>query len=64
MKSFTNEPKSDKSKAAVPVIPRLRMMLEAHRLACGHPKTGPMFANSAGKPENLNNILNRAILPG
>jgi integrase len=60
---FTNEPKSEKSKAAVPVIPRLRMMLEAHRLACGNPKTGPMFANSAGKPENLNNVLNRAILP-
>jgi hypothetical protein len=55
---FTSEPKSEKSKAAVPVIPRLRMMLEAHRLACGNPKTGPMFANSAGKPENLNNVLN------
>ena len=55
---FTNEPKSEKSKAAVPVIPRLRMMLDAHRLACGNPKTGPMFANSAGKPENLNNVLN------
>jgi integrase len=39
------------------------MMLEAHRLACGNPKTGPIFANSAGKPENLNNVLNRAILP-
>jgi integrase len=60
---FISEPKSEKSKAAVPVIPRLRTMLEAHRLACGNPKTGPMFANSAGKPENLNNVLNRAILP-
>ena len=60
---FTNEPKTQGSKAAVPVIPRLRTILEAHRMACGSPKTGPMFANGAGKPENLNNTLNRAILP-
>jgi integrase len=60
---FTNEPKTAGSKAGVPVIPRLRMMLDAHKLACGNPKVGPIFANSAGNPENLNNVLNRAILP-
>jgi integrase len=60
---FTNEPKTKRSKSAVPVIPRLQAILAAHKLACGNPKIGPMFANGAGKPANLNNVLNREILP-
>lgn len=60
---FTNEPKTKRSKAAVPVIPQLKAILEAHKLACGNPTTGPMFANGEGKSTNLNNILNRVILP-
>jgi integrase len=60
---FTNEPKTKRSKAAVPVIPRLAEILDRHRLACGNPPSGPMFANSRGKSANLNNTLNRKILP-
>lgn len=60
---FTNEPKTKRSKAPVPVIPRLQTILAAHRLACGNPTSGPMFANGLGKPANLNNTLNREILP-
>jgi integrase len=60
---FTNEPKTKRSKSPVPVIPRLKAILAAHKLACGNPKSGPMFANGAGKPANLNNVLNREILP-
>jgi integrase len=60
---FTNEPKTERSKAAVPVIPRLAAILDRHRLVCGNPNCGPMFANSTGKPANLNNTLNREILP-
>jgi integrase len=60
---FENEPKTKRSKAPVPVIPRLRSVLAAHRLACGNPKKGPMFANGKGNPANLNNVLNRQILP-
>jgi len=60
---FTNEPKTKRSKAAVPVIPRLAAVLDRHRLACGNPTCGPMFANGKGKPANLNNTLNREILP-
>jgi len=60
---FTNDPKTRKSKAPVPVIPRLQAILAAHKLACGNPKSGPTFANAAGKPANLNNVLNREILP-
>jgi integrase len=60
---FTNEPKTRRSKAAVPVIPRLAAILNRHRLTCGNPSSGPMFANGKGKPANLNNTLNREILP-
>jgi integrase len=60
---FTNEPKTKRSKAAVPVIPQLRAILAAYRLAWGNPKDGPMFANRKLKPVNLNNTLNREILP-
>jgi len=37
-------------------------MLEAHRTRTGG-TTGPIFANSLGKPRNMNNLLNRQILP-
>jgi len=60
---FTNEPKTKRSKAAVPVIPRLVGALERHWVACGKPSRGPIFANGKGNPENLNNTLNREILP-
>ena len=60
---FTNDPKTKRSKAPVPVIPRLRAIFAAHKLACGNPKIGPMFADGKGNPTNLNNVLNREILP-
>jgi hypothetical protein len=50
---FSNEPKTKRSKA----------ILAAHKLACVNPKGGPMFANGKGKPTNVNNVLNRQILP-
>jgi integrase len=60
---FTNEPKTKRSKAPVPVIPRLKLSLDHHRATCGNPSKGPMFANGEGNPANLNNTLNREILP-
>jgi integrase len=60
---FTNEPKTKRSKAAVPVIPMLAEILRRHRIACGKPLRGSMFANGKGNPANLNNTLNREILP-
>ncbi len=44
------EPKTEKSKAPVPVIPQLAERLAAHRSACGNPTAGPIFANTLGKP--------------
>lgn len=34
-----------------------------HRLHCGNPQSGPIFANSAGKPLALGSLVNRVILP-
>ena len=51
------------SREPVPVIRQLAEWLEIHRLRCGNPESGPIFANSAGRPMNLNNLLGRVILP-
>jgi integrase len=58
-----NEPKTRRSRGAVPVIRPLAQRLEMYRLRCGNPQTGPMFKNFAGKSMNLNNLLHREILP-
>ena len=69
------EPKTRKGRAAVPVIRQLAERLELHRLRSkcvgdvrenpetGLPATGPIFANSSGKPLNMNNLLGRVMLP-
>jgi integrase len=56
-------PKTRKGRAPVPVIRQLAERLEMHRLRCGNPQTGPIFANSLGRPLSMNNLLKRAILP-
>jgi integrase len=61
--SIADEPKTRNSKAPVPVISRLRAMLDAHWLAAGNQVSGPMFTNSLGKPACLNNVANRTIIP-
>jgi integrase len=58
-----NQPKTKKSKAPVPVIPRLRSILDLYRLECGDPVSGPIFRSARGTPLNMNNVLNRMILP-
>jgi integrase len=57
------EPKSPKSKAPVPIIPRLACRLDLLRECQGSPASGPMFPNELGRPCDLNNLLNRTILP-
>lgn len=58
-----SEPKTRKSKGAIPVIAPLANRLELHRARMGNPTSGPMFPNESGKPMDLNNLLNRVILP-
>jgi integrase len=62
-RKFTTEPKTEKSKAAVPVIPQLAAQLDTWRKTCSSPAKGPMFANRAGKPLNLDSLYWRHMKP-
>lgn len=57
------ETKTESSKAAVPVITHLAQRLERHRLRCGDPDSGWVFANSIGDPFNLDNLCARVMRP-
>lgn len=57
------DPKTHKGRAPVPVIRQLAERLEMHRLRCGNPQTGPIFANALGKPLAIVSLTNRYILP-
>ncbi len=57
------EPKTRKGRAPVPVIRQLAERLEMHRLRCGNPRSGPIFASAVGKPLSLGSVVNRVILP-
>jgi integrase len=57
---YIGEPKTEKSKAPVPVLAPLATMLEAHRLRCGNPLGGePVFANCFGRPLDIDNLFRR-----
>jgi len=72
-----SDPKTRKGRAPVPVIRQLSDRLEIHRLrsrkanaepgseqpASLEPRSGPIFANSVGKPLSLGSLVNRIILP-
>jgi integrase len=58
-----NELKTRRSKAPVPIIPALARILNAYREQRGNPKSGPMFKSESGTALNMNNVLNRLILP-
>jgi integrase len=58
-----SEPKTRKSRGAIPVIAPLAKRLELHRTRSGDPQAGVMFPNLSGSPMDLGNLLNRAILP-
>lgn len=60
---YTTEAKTKKSKAPVPVIGQLRKVLNEWRLQCGNPTSGIMFPSGVCTPLNLNNMLNRVMLP-
>jgi integrase len=56
-------PKTRKSTGTIPVIAPLANRLEFHRARLGWPTSGPMFPNDSGKPMDLNNLVNRVIVP-
>ena len=55
--------KTRNSKAPVPVIKQLAERLELHRLRCGNPTIGSIFATRIGTRISMNNLLNRLMLP-
>jgi len=61
--SHVNTPKTPASQDDVPVIPALKTKLDLWRLRCGNPASGLIFPSSTGTPIELNNVLNRVILP-
>ncbi len=43
----------------MPIIPQLAQRLDEHRKRCGYPAAGPIFANSVGRPLDLNAYYRR-----
>ena len=60
-RKHTTDPKTNKSRSAVPVIPQLQEQLDRWRLQCGNPATGLMFPNGANKPISLDSLYWRAM---
>jgi integrase len=60
-RSTVGDPKTAKSKAPVPVIPQLAQRLDAHRKRCGNPAAGPIFANTLGRPLDLEGCYRREM---
>lgn len=60
-----NEPKTNRSKAPIPVVKQLAEALEKHKLRMGklaQPNL-PIFQAGNGKPLNLDNLVRREIVP-
>jgi hypothetical protein len=58
-----DEPKRPKSKAAIPVIAPLKILLEQHRTKCGNPQHGFIFSNEHRQPMNLEALAAVVIRP-
>ena len=56
-------PETEASIDAVPVIKPLAVLLDMHRLRCGNPVSGPIFATTKGTHQSLGNIRIRQVLP-
>jgi len=61
---ITNEPKTRRSSAPIPVVKQLAEALEAHKVRMGKLAVGPIFKAGNGKPLNLDNLARRVIMPG
>jgi integrase len=61
--NHVTEPKTDRSKAPVPVVPRLATMLEAFRSHSGRSHDGYIFQTRSRSPLDLDNLARREIKP-
>ena len=55
------EPKNKRSKAPVPLIPQLEVLLDRHRAVNGNPASGPIFTNRVGKALDLDSLYRRQM---
>lgn len=60
---IANEPKTRRSRAPIPVVKILAEALEAHRERMGKLAVGPIFQAGNGAPLNLDNLVQRVIVP-
>lgn len=60
-RNHVGEPKTERSKAPVPVVPQLTARLTHHRRARGNPASGPIFVNGRGKPMSLDALYWRQM---
>ena len=60
-RSVIGEPKTEKSKAPVPVVPQLAEKLDQFRESHGNPLKGSIFANSLGRPLDLEALYRRQM---
>src|SRR5262249_24496079 len=58
-----NDPKTNRSKAPIPVVKQLADALEAHKVREGRLAVGAIFQAGNGKPLNLDNLARRVIMP-
>lgn len=63
--STVSEPKTERSRSPVPVVPLLAEALAAHKLRAGKlaQPTLPIFQGGTGEPLNLDNLSRRVIIP-
>ena len=60
---MVNLPKTRASRDAVPVIPRLAVLLQEYRNSMGNPQTGVIFHSGDGLPINLDALTRKLIQP-
>lgn len=60
---ISTDPKTEESKNAVPVIPKLAAFLVAHREQQANPVFGWMFPTATGTAADLNHVVQRVIGP-
>ena len=61
--SEVTEPKTARSRAAIPMVKQLVEALESHKERVGKLAVGPIFQAGNGKPLNLDNLVRRVIVP-
>jgi integrase len=63
VRGVVGTPKTPESVATLPLLPQVQVPLALWRQKCGNPAEGWLFSTRKGRPAELNNMLNRVIVP-